>query len=186
MPVIFNKIPSPTVFRKGLPVVAFFIFLLAPMAKAGEDARIYARAVQAARAGHIDFAFMQYRSILNESPESPYSEYALFASGEYYFLLPQRSQAAAFFHSYINRFPDAKGKLFALAYLYKLAQLEHDDPLAQELARKIVADTQLSLIFRDFKEYRYQSPLAREHKVIFHIDHIEFFVKGERFAEIVF
>jgi len=41
-------------------------------------------------------------------------------------------------------------------------------------------------LFRDFKEYSYVSALMREHKAVYYIDKIEFFVDEKLFSEIYY
>lgn len=61
---------------------------------ASEESRQFLMAQKAAKAGQADFAFMHYRNLLSNYPNSKYRETALFAEGEYYFMLS--SCAASF------------------------------------------------------------------------------------------
>lgn len=165
-----------------LILISFLVF--PKMGLAAEDARFYHMAIQSARAGDLDFAFMRYRNILMQYPKSRYREQALFAQGEYFYLLPQDTEARKAFERFIEEYPDAEAKLFALAYLLKIAEREGQQEMYDAYATDIVTLKQVSLVFRDFKEYEYLSPMNREHKAVFHIDTIEFIVEGELFAKI--
>ena len=49
---------------------------------------------------------------------------------------------------------------------------------------KIITEKQVSLVFRDRKEYKYLTPLNHTLKAAIHIDMIEIYVEGELFAKI--
>ena len=104
--------------------------------------------------------------------------------GEYYFLLPDYDQSASAFQTFVQEFPDSNGKLFAWVHLLKIAQIQKDEALTKNLEKEIINFKQLSLVFRDFQEYRYQSSLGRKYRAVFQIDKIEFYVQGEMFAQI--
>lgn len=171
--------------RKYLSILVFLWALsLVPPAFAAGDARIYFKARQFAQNGNHDFAFMQYRSLLRQYPESKYAKEALFAHGEYFFLIPDYDKAAAAFREFVDRYPEDKGKLFAMAYLLQIARLQGRREAVEQYTRDIATLQQLSLVFREFKEYRYLSPLERRHRAVFQIDTIEFFIQGEPFAKL--
>lgn len=153
---------------------------------AAEDALLYSKAVQAARAGHADFAFMHYNALLRDYPHSKFREQALFAVGEYYFRLPYYSKTVAALNDLVKDYPASTGKLFALAYLYRIAEEEKNQEKLDELKKQIITFERVGFVFKEFKEYRYQSPLDRNHQAVFHIDKVEFFVGGDRFAQISF
>ncbi len=151
---------------------------------AGEDALLNKRAVKAARSGDLDFAFMNYRSILLRYPRSPFAQQALFAKGEYYYSLPDFPQARLVFEEYVKKYPESEAKMFALVYLMKIALADQDQATADELSRELINLKQVSLVFRDFKEYSFLSPMNNQYRAVFHIDKIEIFLNGEPFAEI--
>jgi outer membrane protein assembly factor BamD (BamD/ComL family) len=171
--------------RKYLSILFFIVVMsLSPLAQAAEDIRIYLKARQFARSQSYDFAFMQYRSLLRQYPGSPYTKEALFAQGEYFFLIPDYDKAAEVFRQFVEQYPEDEGKLFALAYLLKIARIQGAQEAVEQYTRDIATFKQLSLVFRDFKEYRYLSPLERQHRAVFQIDTIAFFIKGEPFAKL--
>ncbi len=171
---------------KTLLLFLFFLFVLGDKVYSAEDATLYATAIKQAKAGNSDFAFMQYRSILIGFPNSKYREYALFATGEYYFSFPKYEEAKNAFTTLVTDYPNFKGKLFAMAYLFKMAELKKDMAFKEKIRKEIINLQQVSLIFRKSKEYKYHSPMNRTFKAIFYIDMIEFYSEGELFARIFY
>lgn len=172
--------------NKKIIFTMLLMMLLVGQALAGEDARLYAMAREAAKSGNLDFAFMRYRTIALVYPKSIYRPLALFAQGEYYFDQNNDQESAGAFKELIERYPGSDARMFALVHLFKMAQRKGDTALAESLTRDIINLKQVSLIFRDFKEYEYRSPLYRKYKAVFHIDTIEFFREGQLFAKISF
>ena len=170
---------SPRIF-----ILFISIILCASTVFAGEDARLYAQAQKMAKAGQKDFAFMQYQTILRDYPVSRFREQALFGKGEYYFLINNDRQAKEAFTSFLTEFPQSNGRLFALAYLWRIAQSQRDEDSLKTLEKEIITQKQVSLVFRDRKEYKYLSPLNNVCLAAIHIDKIEFYVGGELFAKI--
>ena len=171
-------------FIKILFVISSIVLLFCICVQAQEEPQIYSKAVQSAAAGDRDFAFMYFNSLLVNFPESKYNESALFATGEYYFMAADYYDALGAFNKFTANYPDSKNKVFALAYLLKIAEKEGQDALKKSLENKIVTLNQVSLLFRNFKEYKYKSPLCRKHKVIYYVDRVEFYIDGELFAKI--
>jgi tetratricopeptide (TPR) repeat protein len=172
--------------KRILSIILLLSGLISTPVFAGEDARLYLMAVKAAREKNFDFAFMRFRAIALEYPRSRYREKALFSQGEYYFQLPNLQESAKSFQEFIKNYPNANAKLFALAHLLKIAEIQQHKEIYDEIAKEIISLKQVSLIFRDFKEYSYKSPLNRKYRAVFHIDTIEFFVEGQLFAKISF
>lgn len=164
----------------------FFVlsFLFGAPLEAGEEVQLYRKAVKAARAGKTDFAFMYYNAILRNYPQSEYREDALFALGEYNYQLPNYAEAARMFASFIADYPQSPGRLFALAYLYKIAKIQENQSLIDDLKKEILTFRQVGLVFKEFKEREYHSPLERIHRAVFHIDMVEFYIAGDLFAQV--
>jgi outer membrane protein assembly factor BamD (BamD/ComL family) len=152
---------------------------------AGEDDRIYSAAQRMAKEGQADFAFMQYQTILRDHPSSRYAEPAWFAKGEYSFTLGNFAQAKEAFRTFLNQYPESKGKLFALAHLLRIARVQNDETAAQAIETEMIKYKQVSLVFRDKKEFKYKSPLKKHSfKAAVHINKIEIYAGGELFAKI--
>ena len=169
---------------KILFVIILLVLLSWNSGNAQEERQLYSMAASAVKSGDLDTAFMHFRSLLENYPESKYRENPLFAIGEYYYLIADYSDAVKTFISFISDYPDSKGRQFALAYLLKIAQIRGEESLVKSLEEKIVTLRQLTLLFSDFKEYKYRSSLLKEHRVIYYIDKVEFYVDKELFAKI--
>ena len=151
-----------------------------------QESELYARAAQAVKNGQKDFAYMYYNQILRDYPNSPFQEPVLFALAEYYAFLPDYAQANELFHRFIDEYPDSKAKLFALGHLLRIAEMQKNDARVQQLRKDIVTLKQISFVFRDFKEFQYNSPFTGKHKAVFRINEIEFYLEGDLFAKISF
>jgi len=167
-------------------ISAFFVALVFAgySANAGEDARLYSRAIKSARAGDIDFAYMRYHEILRDFSGSKFRKQALLACGEYYFRQNDYKAASATFGKFIRLYPEDPSKLFVLAYLYRIANENEDEVRAEELKKEIISFKQLSLVFKKYEHYDYTSPLNQRYRAVFEIDKIQFLVQGDLLAEV--
>jgi outer membrane protein assembly factor BamD (BamD/ComL family) len=84
---------------------ALLIALLPYWAYAEEPAASLSRANQALQTGQIDFAFMYYRDLLKDNSNSKYRNAALFASGEYYFMIADYEDARKYFTRHRKQSP---------------------------------------------------------------------------------
>jgi hypothetical protein len=90
------------------------------------------------------------------------------------------------FEAFLQEFPDAEGKLIALAHLYRIAQIRKDHALVEQIKREIVNFQQVGFVFKEFKEDQYLSPMRYAYRVIFRIDKVEFYREGGLFAEVFY
>ena len=153
-------------------------------APAYDDKTLYLRALTAARRGDTDFAYMDYRFLLREYPNTKYKDKALLAQAEYTYMVPDYTNAVLMLQAYLAQYPKSDARLFVLAYLYQIAQAEKNDELGEQYRKAIIDCKQVSLVFRDRKEYKFQSPLGRKLKAVFAIDSIEFSANGELLTKI--
>lgn len=165
-------------------LVVGLLSLHVAFALANEEKRCYKLGVAASRRGDTDAAFMYFREVVRGSVNSPYYDEALFATGEYYFLHHILHEASAAFSRFLELYPDNPNRIFALAYLLKIAQEKNEPYLAARVRHQIVTMQQVSLLFRDSKQYEYTSCLTRNLKVIYYIDKVEFYANGELFTTI--
>ncbi|MFH1414122.1 MAG: hypothetical protein ABIG56_04685 [Candidatus Omnitrophota bacterium] len=165
-------------------LLLYLLFYGYNLSYAEGDALMYSRAAKAAKAGNVSAAFMYFHSLMNSNPDSRYRDEALFAIGEYYFLISNSYDAFISFADFVNEFPDSQGKVFALVYLLKIAEKADKTSIAQGLEKDIVTFKRLILLFKEYKEYKYLSPLHREHKLVYFIDKVEAYVDGELLAQI--
>jgi tetratricopeptide (TPR) repeat protein len=153
---------------------------------AQDDAYIYKAAREEARGGNPDFAFLHYHSLLKGDAASPYYKDALFAVGEYYFLAGDYADSRTVFIRLMQQDPRGAAVPFAAAFLLKIdprSRGEYDD---DTLKKKIIEYKQLSLLFSDFKEYHYDSPLRNRYKAVYFIDRVEFYSNGKLFETFSF
>ncbi|OGX05388.1 MAG: hypothetical protein A2Z88_00695 [Omnitrophica WOR_2 bacterium GWA2_47_8] len=160
------------------------LLVLTPCAFARNLHEMNAMAVRSVKAGNKDFAYLYYRSILREFPHSKYAQDALFAVSEYHFLYGDYGQARKYFKEFAEKYPQSPAKIFALAYQFRLAQIFHDQPDQDSLQKAIANFTQVSLVFRDYKEFKYTSAMQRPLRAVYYIDKIEFYAGEDLFAKI--
>jgi len=151
-----------------------------------QDKELYNKATKLARDKQLDFAFSYLDMIVNIYPKSSFFENALFSCGEYYFISGDRSSAKGIFDKFIALLPESKAKPFALTYLLKIAELDQSQDAVDNLQKEIISFKQVSLVFRDFKEYSYLSALNKEYKIVYFIDRAEIYIDGDLFAKIPF
>lgn len=170
--------------NKILLTILLFILLIFNYGFSQDDGQIYSMAVREAEDGNIDFAFMYFRSLLRNYPDSKYAHDSAFAIGEYFFIAADYKNAAEAWSNFINDYPDSKGLPFALMYLLRVAGIRHDEPLLEKLRNKIIGLKQLTFLFRESKGYAYKSPLRRKYRMIYYIDKVEFYVDDKLFEKI--
>jgi len=136
--------------------------------------------------GKRDFAFMNFRALLRDFPHSRQAESALFAMGEYYYFLPDLDQAVMSFESYLKKYPDSDNRLFALAYLLRIARFRGKKERTAMLEKEIIGRKQLGLVFSDYKQCFMRTPLRQDFQAVFQIDKITFYLNGELFEKILY
>ena len=165
--------------------ILLWIFLF-PGKGYSQDKDFYYKAVKLARDKQIDFAFSYLDMVVNIYPKSRFFENSLFSCGEYCFTLGDRHSAKNTFEKFVALLPDSKAKPFALVYLLKIAEGEKKQDIVEDLQKQIISFKQVSLVFRDFKEYSYLSALDKEYKIVYFIDRVEIYIGGDLFAKIPF
>ncbi len=168
-------------------VGAVFLLLQAvciPLVYAQESGYRYAQAMEAVNSHDENTAFMHFRSLLADYPDSRYAEPALFATAEYYFSIADYQDSWQSFSRFVNDYPDSRGKLFALAYLLNIAGKQNKEALVKGLEKEIVLFRQMTFLFRNSKEFKYLSALRKKYKAVYYIDKVEFYVNNELYAQI--
>lgn len=164
--------------------VLSFILLCSSAGYAQDDARTYSAALESAKRGDFNTAFMLFHNILTDNSGSGYYTKALFAAGEYYFSQNDYYDATKAFIDFINDSADYNGNLFALVYLLKIAQAQKNDSGAENLKNKIVNLRELVLVFSDYKEYKFVSPMGKKYILRYYIDKAQCYIGKELFADI--
>lgn len=167
-------------------VILFLTVSSAPRAFAAEDALLFAQAGMEAKKGQHEFAFLHYRSLLRDYPNSKFAIPSNFSQAEYYFLLADYEKASGLFQEFIRLYSDSREKLFALAHLLKIARLQENSQMVHQWEKEILTLKPTSFIFRDKKKFVYRSPLNRLFKAVFRINEVDFFLGEEPFVQIVY
>lgn len=176
--------------RKNLRIIFITLliaFLFAASGYCGEEKDFYYRGVRAARAGRIDQAFSYFDIVLRSLYKANrYTEKALFATGEYYFLIGANREAKIAFRQVANDYPESITALLSLGYLFKMAQLEGKQESLESIKKEIIGFKQVSLLFRDSEVFKYLSAMNKKYKAVYYIDKVEIYIDGELFQEIPF
>lgn len=167
-------------------IAALLFILFYGLGYAQDNKEVYFKAVEMARAGEPDFAYMHFKEALFDFFGSKYKKDALFATGEYYFSVNDYSDASLVFFQLVEDYADSKAEIFALAYLLKISRIRNQEAFTEALKELIINSQRLVLAFKEYKEIKYNSPFQKRYKVIYYIDKIEFYLNGELFEKILF
>ena len=105
----------------------------------------------------FDFAFMEYRAILQETPESPLAKDAQFAIGEYYFEDQNISEAVRTFNQFSEKPTGKIQDLLAYAYLLRCAKILSDNDSILLFENKLKQTLQT---FESKKLSKFKSPIG--------------------------
>ena len=167
-------------------VIAIISILGFGEAHAQSDAVLYQTAKKAAATGDNDYAFMCFRSIINSSSRSKFYKEALFSTGEYYYSIGDYRNADRSFSSFLDAYSKDEAFPFAIAYLLRIDAQTRISKTTDDLRKKLITFKQLSLLFSEFKELTYKSPLNLHYKAIYFIDSIEIYINEELFEKVYF
>ncbi len=154
--------------------------------KASETDLEWKEAIGFARAQENDFAFMDFRGVLDDCPDSRYCLAAEFAQGEYYFLQNNLPMARDAFKSFYAKYPRHQEALIALAYLFQIAKIQDRPDDIKEYRNKAASFRQLTFIFNDKKFFKFLSGFQRKYKLVYYINKVELYVNGQLFTEVPF
>jgi len=146
----------------------------------------YLQAKDAVKAGYNDFAFMYFKSILEDNPQSKYREEALFATAEYYFSTSDYINAFNDLENFLDDYPNSRMRPFALFYLLKISQIWKKDNLTKAIENHIKNLKRVVLVFKENEESGFKSPLGIDHKIVYYIDGLEFYLNGKLQAKILY
>jgi outer membrane protein assembly factor BamD (BamD/ComL family) len=177
----------------GYCVVLFltmtWICFNSPKLYAEGDARArYDEAIRCIKMKQVDFAFMDFRSVVRDFPKSPLSQKSRFAIAEYEYDHKIYYDAVKEFTSYINDYSTSKANIFAKAYLLKIIEEIKDPTFGEkqmfESIKKEFFAKPLFLLFKEYKETSYKSPFLYKFKIRYYIDNIEVYRNGKLFVKI--
>ena len=154
--------------------------------KASEADLDWKDAVGFAQQEEFDFAFINFYSLLENYPKSPYCLAAQFALGEYYYLQNNLPMASDEFKKFYIQYPQHQESLIALAYLFKIAQTQKNHDVMKNYRKKAASFRQLTFIFNNKKSFQFLSGFQRKHKLVYYINKVELYVNGKLFTEVPF
>lgn len=157
-----------------------------PCVNASEADLEWKDAIESAKQGENDFAFMDFQTIRDDYPQSRYFLTSEFAQGEYFFLQNNLQMASDEFKNFYAKYPQHEEALIALAYLYKIAKLQHSPDEMKAYRNKVAAFHQFTFIFNDKKFYKFVSGFQRKHTLVCYINKVELYVNGQLFTEVPF
>lgn len=163
--------------------IIFGIFLLAGDVYAGQ----YSKALGHVRHKDYDFAFLEFRAVINDNPSARHAKESLFGIGEYYFLQNMNEESADTFQEYIQSNPDSKASIFARAYLLKMLEEETDAKQNEEAVNEIkngLFSKPLFLLFSDYKEINYKSPLGYKFKARYYMNSLQIYKDAKPFIKV--
>lgn len=154
--------------------------------KASEADLEWKQAMISAKEGKNDFALMDFRTLLENCPNSRFTMAAEFAQGEYYFLESNLDFASDEFKRFYAKYPQHEEAQIALAYLYKIAEIQNHPDDMKEYRHKAASFRQLTFIFNDKKSYKFFSGFQRNYNLVYYINKVELYVNGKLFTEVPF
>ena len=157
-----------------------------------ESTARYQQGLRDIRDGRMDFALLNLKAVVNESPKSAHAPVAMFALGEYYFDHADYFNAIQIFSDYISRYPKDKGVVFAKLLIYKvMAEIKKNESFSEQQValsaeiRKELFSQPLLLIFSDKKAPRsYRSLFATTYLVYDYVDQIKVIRNEKIFLEL--
>jgi tetratricopeptide (TPR) repeat protein len=111
---------------------------------------------------------------------------AQFAEGEYYFRQNNFQMAIEAFESFSAQYPKREEALIALAYLFKIAQIQGNPDAIKDYHHKVASFHQLAFVFNENKSFTFLSGFGHKHKLVFYIDKVELYVDDKLFTKVHF
>lgn len=171
-----------------LPIVTLLFLFKVTMLCGQSPKAEYEEAIKSAREKRADFAFMAFRSIIRNFPETEYARESMFAIAEYYYEINAYFDAIRHFKDYIKIYPNTSGVTFAKAYLLKIKESIKNPTVKQkEILDEMEMDffsRPLFLIFSEYKEDSYKSAFQNEFTIRYQLDLIEIYRNGKIFVKI--
>ena len=164
--------------------IVLLMMLWAPFLYAGDASIFWNTAVDYAKRGENDFAFINFHMLVDSYPDFKKRSAAEFAMGEYYFKRNDLRSAVEEFENVYAAAPKSREALVALAYLYKIARSEGRNDASEEYRKKMIAAHPVTFIFKDKESVQYLSGFQRAYDVVIYIDRIEVLADGKLFVEV--
>jgi len=169
---------------RSMSMVLVLVLFCAANARAQEGKEAYSAGLQALKGGDSDFAYMYFKSFVKANPRSSRVQGALFSVAEYSFWKNNYYEAKKYLIYYIKKYPNAQERIFAIAYLLKLAEELGEKSVIEMLQKEVLSKRQMVFLFKNSKEYTYRSLSRKKHKVIYYIDRVEFYIDGKLLTKV--
>ncbi len=201
---------------KNITITLFLIISLFDLHPvwASEVSHFTKKASEFAKIGQFDLAFINYQAVLRDDKLSAQALFA--SGEYYFLnFFPEKSKSAFQKYIKVTTTAQSRssatqsiggahrkkmtkcrkifalrcnidGKLFALAYLLKIARLQQNQKSIKKLETDILSLKRQGFVFEEKKEYQYTSPLYRKHRVIYTIDKIAIIIEDQIFEKISF
>ena len=154
-----------------------------------DDARaLYDEAVRCVKARETDFAFMGFRNVVRDFPETWFGRESIFAIAEYYYNNKQYEDAISQLKEYINNKPDPRGCVFAKLYLLKIID-QMDNPDAEDKAMSLDIKKELLskpyfLVLTEYKKTSYISPFQNRFTIKRYPGNMDIYRDAELFVRL--
>lgn len=176
--------------HKACLFFTIFIIIIGSLKVYGlDDARAsYDRAARCVKAGQTDFAFMGFRSVVRDFPETWFGRESIFAIAEYYYDNKQYYDAISKLKEYINNEPDPRGCVFAKLYLLKIVG-QMDNPGAEDKAMSLDIKKELLskpsfLVLAEYKKTSYRSPFQNRFTIKRYPGNMDIYRNAELFIRL--
>jgi hypothetical protein len=172
--------------RACLRLLTLVVFFVAPAYPGWcqEDEKIFDRAVESAREGDADSAFMSLHTLVSSYPDSPHAQDALFSIGAYYFDIGDLQDASRTFFNILKEYPAFRARLFCYAYLLEIAKKGKKDSQIKALEYGLIDARRLIFVFTESKEYSYTSITGTAYKAVYRIDKVDIYAHGTLFTSV--
>lgn len=154
---------------------------------AGAGAR-YTEAVRCIKAKQPDFAFMKFRGVIRDFPESPLAQKSIFAMAEYYYDCGMYRDAINNFTLCAKDCSDLKASVIAKAYILKIIKdmkkpgLE-EKRTAEDMKREFFSKS-LFLVFSEYKKTSYRSASLNKFRIKHHAGNIDVYRNDQLFLTV--
>jgi hypothetical protein len=144
---------------------------------------LWTRAVSMAQQGQVDMAFTNFRMIVDSYPTFSKGALARLDVAEYYFLQNDLHSAVIEFENLCLQYPKGHESFIALAYLYKIAQMQGKKEDMALYQKRLMSSHPFALIFKNNKSFEVVSGFHK-YKAMFQIDKIEVWIDDRLFVQI--
>lgn len=149
-----------------------------------KDNQYYYAAIEEAKSGNFDFAFMNLNNYIREYPDSVHIKEVKFGIAEYYFQTNDFRDAIYKLSEFIRDYRQEDIAIFAQALLYSVILKYRAEHALTEKIKEAFFSKSIFLIFSELKVKQYKSILNNSYRIVDYIDRIEVFKNNELLLKI--